>query len=403
MEHSYSRDWQPNENIEVMATRTMLIDRPPQCPSCHLSQNDDKLDVPEPYNVPIPAYNEDAGRVAMDETERGVRTSVNKNNRSDDEDWEARISKLGWTEQQMTLFRRVERLLDLDHMARLAFKDSSNECLRRRAIVEKSVSRMRQALASVQWNTRLVQWLHGLLVNNLPPSYTVSYVEILQSLKRKQPQLVDKMMQERAIDLVNNNNKRPWEPTIAPKERKLPGDAVIVIVPSSPHWPATTPTARMQRWLQLFETMADDVVQIEPDIAGVDKMSFEEITEQLVMVSRTRIAELRVDAPNRHIVLVGFNAGAALAIQLGLVENVSSIVCLGFAYNTVNGVRGAPDDRILTITTPILFILGQIAQRSRYESHLKLSANFLSKLPRDREVRVRSFLFWGKKLYICLD
>lgn len=291
----------------------------------------------------------------------------------------------------MNLFRRVERLLDLDHMARLAFKDISNECLRRRAIVEKSVSRMRQALASVQWNTRLIQWLHGLLVNNLPPSYMVSYVEILQSLKRKQPQLIDKMMQERVIDLVNNNSRRPWEPTLAPKERKLPGEAVIVIVPSAPHWPlpstattsatattaaSTTPTVRMQRWLQLFDTMADDVVQIEPNIEGVDRMSFEQITEQLVMVSRARIAELRSDAPSRHIILVGFNAGAALAIQLGLVESVSSIVCLGFAYNTVNGVRGAPDDRILSITTPILFVLGQIAQRSRYiEAYMHFTPN----------------------------
>lgn len=365
MEHSYTRDWQPNDNIEVMATRTILIDRPPQCPSCHLSPNDDKLDAAEAYNPPIPAYNEDAGRTAMDETERSVRTSVNKNNRSDDEDWEARISKLGWTEQHHNLFRRVERLLDLDHMARMASKDSINECLRRRAIVEKSVSRMRQALASVQWNTRLTQWLHGLLANNLPPSYTVSYIEILQSLKRKQPQLVEKMMHERSIDLVNNNNKRPWEPTLVPKERKLPGEAVIVIVPSSPVVP-TTPTTRMQRWLQLLGSLAT-VVTVQPNLSAttLEKQTFEQITEQLVALSRAKIVELRAEIPNRQIVLVGFNAGAALAVQTALVETVSSVVCLGFAYNTINGVRGTPDDRVLQITTPILFVLGQIAQRSR--------------------------------------
>lgn len=366
MEHSYTRDWQPNENIEVMATRTILIDRPPQCPSCHLTPNDDKLDAPESYNPPIPAYNEEAGRAAMDETERSVRTSMNKNNRSDEEDWEARISKLGWTEQHHNLFRRVERLLDLHHMARLAFKDSSNECLRRRTLIEKSVSRMRHALASVQWNTRLTQWLHGLLSNNLSPSYNVSYIEILQALKRKQPALVEKMMHERAIDLVNNNTKRPWEPTVVPKDRKLPGEAVLVIVPSTPTTSTDVLTNRMQRWHQLLGTLATVApIQAHINVAALEKQSFEQITEQLVAMSRAKIAELRSEVPNRQIVLVGFNAGAALAVQVALVETVSSVVCLGFSYNTINGVRGAPDDRILQITTPILFVMGQVAQRSR--------------------------------------
>lgn len=147
MEHSYTRDWQPKENTEVMATRTILIDRPPQCPSCHLTPNDEKLEAPEIYSPPIPNYNEEAGRNAMDETERIVRNSSNKNNRSDEEDWETRINKLGWTEQHHSLFRTVARLLDLDQLARLALKDMPNECLRRRALIEKSAARMRDALS----------------------------------------------------------------------------------------------------------------------------------------------------------------------------------------------------------------------------------------------------------------
>lgn len=382
MEHSYTRDFQPNENIEVMATRTILIDRPPQCPSCHQSPNEDKLDAPDAGHAPIP-YNEEAGRVAMDEAERLVRNSSNKNNRSDDEDWEARINKLGWTEQHHNLFRRVERLLDLDQMARLAYKDRPNECLRRRAVIEKSVSRMRQALASVQWNGRISQWLHGLLSNHLPPSYTVSYIEILQALKRKQPMLVDKMLGGRTIDqdYMSIVVKRPWEPTIMAKERKLPGQTVIVILPGSTGWnyesqtdlragstkvgSVAGPSPRMQRWHQLLGTLATVVPIQNLNQTALQKQSFDQISEQMVTVSRAKIQELRNEVPNRQIVLVGFNAGAALAVQVALVEAVSSIVCLGFSYNTVNGVRGAPDDRILQITTPILFVLGQVAQRSR--------------------------------------
>lgn len=370
MEHSYTRDWQLKENTEVMATRTILIDRPPQCPSCHLTPNDEKLEAPETYSPPVPNYNEEAGRNAMDETERIVRNSSNKNNRSDDEEWEARISKLGWTEQHHNLFRRVERLLDLDQMARLAVKDMPNECLRRRGIIEKSVSRMRQALASMQWQPRLTQWLHGLLSNHLPPSYTVSYIEILQSLRRKQPMLVDKMLHGRAIDqdYMSVVTKRPWEPVITPKEpkdRRLPGQAVIVIVSASPTPTSVSP--RMHRWHQMLETLATVVpIQINLSQATIQKQSFEQITEQIVAMSRAKVQELRNEAPNRPIVLAGFNAGAALAIQVAVVESVSSIVCIGFSYNTMKGVRGAPDDKILTLTTPVLFILGQIAQRSRY-------------------------------------
>lgn len=46
MEHSYSKDIQPEANVEVMSTRSILIPRPPQCPSCHQhSAGDDILAV----------------------------------------------------------------------------------------------------------------------------------------------------------------------------------------------------------------------------------------------------------------------------------------------------------------------------------------------------------------------
>lgn len=46
MEHSYSKDIHPEVNVEVMSTRSILIPRPPQCPSCHQhSTSDDILAV----------------------------------------------------------------------------------------------------------------------------------------------------------------------------------------------------------------------------------------------------------------------------------------------------------------------------------------------------------------------
>lgn len=148
------------------------------------------------------------------------------------------------------------------------------------------------------------------------------------------------------------------------QNRKLPGQAVIVIVPSGPVM--CTPTSRMQRWYSLFATMAN-VVPVQMNLSGtkMENLPLATIAAQMIAVSRAKLHELREEVPNRQIVLVGFNAGAAIALQVALVENVNSVVCMGFAYNTVNGVRGAPDDRILDIKTPVLFVLGQNSARSR--------------------------------------
>lgn len=89
------------------------------------------------------------------------------------------------------------------------------------------------------------------------------------------------------------------------------------------------------------------------------------MTENLVAITRAKIQLIRNQTPHRHIILAGFAAGAAVALQVALVEPVNSIVCLGFAYNTLNGHRGANDDRILELTTPILFVIGENAQKSR--------------------------------------
>lgn len=110
--------------------------------------------------------------------------------------------------------------------------------------------------------------------------------------------------------------------------------------------------------------------------------SIEQETEHLVGRTRKQIQEIRNQSPNRHVILAGFGAGAAIALQVAIVEPVNSIVCLSFAFNTLNGVRGCSDDRILEITTPIIFIIGQNAQRSRYfiQNEWKFSGYFLNYL-----------------------
>lgn len=276
------------------------------------------MDIGDPYNPPIPSYNEDQAKTAMDECEK-VALAVRKG-QLDNEDWETYINKNNWTLQQRKLFERIANILDSDHLARLAHKDRQHEPVHRRTIIDKSVSRVRQAFANIAWDPRLTQWLHGLLMEQLPPIYLGAYMDILQTLKAKIPSLVDKMMFGRPLnvnqELLGPVLKKPWEPSIPHKSRKLPGQAILIIAPSQPIT-TSPPSPRMQRWYTLFSTMANVVpVQINNVGTIMQKQTLTSITEQMVALCRAKVHEVRNENPNRSIVLIGFNAGASVALQV---------------------------------------------------------------------------------------
>ncbi|XP_052865090.1 KAT8 regulatory NSL complex subunit 3 isoform X2 [Anopheles cruzii] len=369
MEHSYMREFRVPESNQTSTTRALMIHRPPQCPSCHVHSQDERIDLEESYNPPIPSYNEENARKAMQESENII--NVTRKSVTDEDDWEEKVNKFGWSVQQFKLFDRVARLLDMDRLARLTNTDKQHEPVHRRTVIDKSVSRLRQALASVSWETRLTQWLHSLLMENLPPSYLAIYVDLLQTMQAKLPDLANKMVfchpqNNVGQELLGPILKKPWEPIVANKNRKLPGQPYIIVVPSAPYY--AQPSARMQKWYNLFSTMASVIPIPGPTVDGAtSKQTLQYLAEKMVADTREKIQEIRKPAPNRPIILVGFNAGAAHAIQIGLIEAVSGVVCLGFAYNTYNGSRGAPCDHICEITSPVLFVIGQNSARSSQE------------------------------------
>lgn len=112
MEHSYTRDYNPNgkkpdgkDDDEIMATRTILVERPPLCPSCHLlpPNHDEKVETPETFSIPIPAYNDEVGRKTINATEEMIQNVHNRN--SDTDDWTENLPKYNWTGE--SLFFRI--------------------------------------------------------------------------------------------------------------------------------------------------------------------------------------------------------------------------------------------------------------------------------------------------------
>lgn len=55
-------------------------------------------------------------------------------------------------------------------------------------------------------------------------------------------------------------------------------------------------------------------VNINSEIMLNSNISY--VAEQIVSIARLKIQEIRNETPNKQIILVGFNSGAALALQV---------------------------------------------------------------------------------------
>jgi regulatory NSL complex subunit 3 len=165
--------------------------------------------------------------------------------------------------------------MDSDRLARLTNVDKPHEPVHRRVIIDKSVDRIRKAYGNISWDAKLTQWIHNLLLDNLPPSYMAAYLDILQTMRAKVPVLVEKMLYARPgiviPELMAPVLKDAWEPVVTHKNRKLPGQPFIVVVPSGPN--VGKSNARIKKWYSLFATMAS-VVPIQSQVGGELKLFF---------------------------------------------------------------------------------------------------------------------------------
>ncbi|XP_074643172.1 KAT8 regulatory NSL complex subunit 3-like [Tubulanus polymorphus] len=373
LDHSYSKAWSSHPDASNARPAKLLYMQPfmrqsEPTTSRSPSEHDDIIDVTSEPKQTVSQFDSNKSHTIMNECERHVNFA-----RLDEgsDDWEETVCRTGWSIQQNRLFNKVVKTLQGDRLARLTYRKTSNEPIKRRIHVDKTARRIRHALASVSWEPKLTQWLHRMLIEYLSQPLLATYLDVLQTLKAKVPSFIEKMIEsslnpsvsgKTSTDALSLLLKRVWDPVtcnLSTKSQRLPGNPLLVIAPSGPV--QNVNTRRNRFWNSQLSNLGKVIPVMMHNLGNNNGagLHVSQCLENIVGAVKTKIMELKGHFPQRPLVLIGWNIGALVALHVSLSEMVAAIVCLGMPFNGIDGGRGGIDDPILDTRAPTLYVHGQ--------------------------------------------
>jgi len=372
-EHSYAKPWCWSAELHSRAKAACLlfVSKQSRTTTDLPTEDSNEIDIETVDDVCVLPYDKEKACTLMNECERNVNFA--RAAEVPDDTWEERVNKEGWTASQTRLYYRVVKALQGDRLARLAFSGHTNEPILRRLCVDKTAKRVRHILAAAMWDQHAMQWLHSTLITSVGQSLLAIYLDVLQVLRSKAPNLVevltaaiDDSTDKAGAEALRLLLKRPWDPVGSfmslHRLSKLPGGASFIIVPdvlSDYSDAARVPAAvwRTKFWNSQLSGLGK-VVHVT--VGTTTTMSQYVISTETAI--RTKCKELHDRYPNRAVILVGWQAAGLIACRVSLVEPVTAIVALGFPTQFISGkICGDADDLLLDCRTPTLFVVGQNA------------------------------------------